>query len=159
MNLSHDETFKLIIAGTRLFPDYFDHEQTAFELLRDKTDDLLVNKFETHNIEFVSGCATGADRLGERYAHELQDTIHPAEKSVISLKQFPADWNKYGNSAGYKRNEEMGKYADALLAYWDGASRGTMHMINIMRELNKPVRVVRYTAVCNDLYPPNKRVA
>ena len=53
----------------------------------------------------------------------------------------------------------MCKYAVALLAYWDGASRGTMHMINIMRELNKPVRVVRYTAVCNDLYPPNKRVA
>ena len=155
MNLYHDETFKLIIAGTRLFPDYFNHEETAYELVRDKTDDLLVEKLGTHNIEFVSGCASGADRLGERYAEELQETIHPAEKSKITLKQFPADWNKHGKSAGYKRNQEMGNYADALLAYWDGASRGTMHMINIMRQLNKPVRVCYYTAVCNTLYPPN----
>jgi len=69
--------------------------------------------------EIVSGTAKGADRLGETYAQHYK----------IPLKRFPADWNSYRRSAGIIRNTEMAQYADALIALWDGQSRGTAHMI------------------------------
>lgn len=74
--------------------------------------------------EIVSGTARGVDRLGEAVAHEMG----------IPVKQFPADWNKngvYDKSAGYKRNEKMAKYADAVIIIWDGESNGTKHMWDI----------------------------
>jgi hypothetical protein len=85
--------------------------------------------------EVVSGTARGVDKLGEEWA----------ERKGIPVKRFPADWNKHGKSAGYLRNVEMGEYADALLALWDGESRGTKHMIDIMNKLGKPVKLVIVT--------------
>jgi hypothetical protein len=69
--------------------------------------------------EVVSGGARGVDRLGELWA----------ERWRIPVKRFPADWNKFGKSAGPIRNKEMGDYADALIAVWDCKSSGTGHMI------------------------------
>lgn len=70
--------------------------------------------------EVVSGAASGADALGEAWARQ----------SGIPCKQFPADWSKFGKSAGPRRNVEMANYADALIALWDGSSKGTKHMID-----------------------------
>ncbi len=84
--------------------------------------------------EVVSGMARGADMLGEEYANV----------NNLPVKRFPADWSKYGKSAGYKRNQEMAKYADALIAIWDGQSRGTGHMIDIATEAGLKVHVFRY---------------
>lgn len=69
--------------------------------------------------EVVSGCARGIDTDGERYAFSRD----------IPVKRFPANWNKYGKSAGYIRNTEMAKYADALAIFKGG--KGTKHMYNI----------------------------
>lgn len=69
--------------------------------------------------EVVSGGARGADALGEMYANA----------KGIPVKLFPADWNKYGKSAGPVRNAQMAAYAEALIAVWDGESRGTKNMI------------------------------
>ena len=80
----------------------------------------------------VSGTAQGADRLGEQWA----------SKHGIPVKQFPAQWRKHGHSAGYKRNETMADNADALIALWDGKSRGTKHMIDIARRKGLPVYVL-----------------
>lgn len=74
--------------------------------------------------EIVSGNARGVDRFGERYAKEHK----------LLIKIFPADWDRDGKSAGYKRNVQMARYSDALIAIWDGKSRGTAHMIDIARE-------------------------
>lgn len=101
--------FKVIIAGTRTFDDY--------DLLCRYADIKLSNIYEP--IEIVSGGARGADALGERYAKDRG----------YELRRFPADWNKYGKRAGYLRNVQMANYADALLAFWDGKSRGTKNMI------------------------------
>ena len=48
----------------------------------------------------------------------------------LPVHRFPADWEKYGRSAGPRRNKEMAEYADALIAIWDGKSRGTKNMID-----------------------------
>lgn len=114
---------KVIIAGSRGFSDY--------DLLCSKLDFLLSGQTD---IQIVCGEARGADTLGKRYAKE----------HGYDVLSFPADWNKYGKSAGYRRNKEMAETADALVAFWDGKSRGTANMISIMRTMKKPVRIVRY---------------
>lgn len=73
--------------------------------------------------EVVSGTARGVDQLGEAWAILVG----------IPVRRFPADWNRFGRSAGFRRNAEMAEYADALIAIWDGASRGTTHMIDLAR--------------------------
>ena len=115
--------FKVIVAGGRDFADY--------DLLKSKLDNLLVNR---NPVEIVSGTARGADKLGEFYA----------KRSQLALALFPADWDLYGKSAGFKRNAQMADYADALVAFWDGKSRGTMHMINLAKSAGLQVRVVNY---------------
>lgn len=69
--------------------------------------------------EVVSGCARGVDRLGEQWA----------ALNKLPVQQFPAKWYELGRSAGLVRNVVMAEYADALVAVWDGQSRGTRHMI------------------------------
>jgi len=113
----------VIIAGGRDFNNY--------DLLCRKADKILSRQDE---IEIVSGAAKGADKLGERYA----------EKRDHSITRFPADWGTFGNAAGYRRNVEMAVYADALIAFWNGKSNGTKHMINIARKQNLEVRVITY---------------
>lgn len=83
--------------------------------------------------EVVSGGARGADYLGENHAI----------CSDIDLTVFPADWGTYGKRAGVIRNIQMAEYADALIALWDGKSRGTQHMIETMQKQNKPIFVYR----------------
>lgn len=60
------------------------------------------------------------------------------------MKRFPADWGKYGKSAGVLRNKQMAEYADGLIAFWDGKSRGTANMIETAKGLGLRVRVARY---------------
>ena len=83
--------------------------------------------------EIISGTAQGVDKLGEQIA----------QKYGIPVKRFPADWSRFGKSAGYRRNTEMANYADTLVAVWDGQSKGTKHMIDIMLNLNKPFHIHR----------------
>lgn len=90
--------------------------------------------------EVVSGCARGVDRGGEQYA---------AACGNLPIKRFPItqqDWRTHGKSAGPRRNLAMAQYADALLAFWDGRSRGTEDMVRQMRDRGKPVRVVKVGA-------------
>ncbi len=111
---------KIIIAGSRTITDYDIVFDALFHFCWD-------NKLELEgklNVpEIVSGHAKGVDIIGEKIAknHNLKVTI------------FPADWNKYGKRAGYLRNEQMADYADALIAIWDGKSKGTKHMIDIAK--------------------------
>lgn len=81
--------------------------------------------------EIVSGGAQGVDFLAKLYA----------KKHTLKFTEFPAKWDEYGKSAGFVRNVQMADYADALIAIWDGKSKGTMHMIHTMNTRNKPVFV------------------
>ena len=113
---------KTIIAGSRDFNDY--------DLLKKQ-----INHYRNYKgvvTEIVSGCAKGADTLGEQYAVE----------NGIPLKYFRADWDTYGRAAGPIRNQQMAEYADVLIAVWDGKSKGTKNMIDNMNKLMKPVFIV-----------------
>lgn len=116
--------FRVIIAGTRDFSDY--------QLLRDKCDAILSSKRQDSNIVVVSGTARGADRLGERYARERG----------YKIRQFPADWLNDEKKAGPVRNAKMADNADALIAFWDGQSRGTKNMIETARRKGLAVRII-----------------
>ena len=120
---------KVIIAGGRDFKDY--------DLLCRKADYYLSRQDE---IEIVSGCAKGADKLGERYADERG----------YGIRRFPADWGTFGRRAGYLRNEDMAIYADALIAFWNERSKGTKHMIDIAEQHGLKVRVVIYNTENNE---------
>lgn len=81
----------------------------------------------------ISGGARGADRLGEVWARE----------NGVGCEVVRAQWDTYGKSAGYKRNQQMATMADALIALWDGESRGTKHMIEIAKRTGLRVHVQR----------------
>ena len=119
--------YRVIIAGCRDFEDY--------ALLKERCNHYLCEKMETHNVIIVSGHASGADTLGERFAeeHGLQCEIHPA------------DWGKYGRSAGPIRNAEMAEVSDVLIAFWDGQNPGTRSMIELARKKGLQVSVVYFT--------------
>ena len=121
------EYFRVIIAGGRDFNDY--------PLLKAKCDNILADKTATHRIIVVSGAAKGADSLGEQYAREKGYTV----------ERYPADWNTHGRAAGPIRNAQMANNADALIAFWDGQSKGTKSMINIAKTKGLGVRVISYT--------------
>lgn len=97
---------KTIVAGSR--------EITDINLVRQ-----AIKATPWQITEIVSGAARGVDSLGEAVAREVG----------LPIKRFPADWNGLGRRAGPLRNIQMAEYADALVAVWDGVSRGTAHMI------------------------------
>lgn len=116
---------KIIVAGGREFTDV--------DLMK-----LELNRLwkEIGAFTIVSGGAKGADQLGESVALSAS----------VPVVRYPADWDKYGKSAGYKRNEAMARVADGLIAFWDGESKGTGHMIDIAtREGLFPIIVIRYS--------------
>lgn len=85
--------------------------------------------------EIVGGRAKGADTMGEAYAAKYWHPFTP----------FPADWKTHGRSAGFIRNKQMADYADALIAFWDGKSRGTKHMIDTALSSGlSPIVIYRY---------------
>lgn len=102
---------RTIIAGSRTIRDYAlvkkSIEESGFKIT-----------------EVVSGLALGVDTLGIAWAKE----------NKIPVKKFHAYWDRNGKSAGIIRNNEMACYADALIAVYDGKSRGTAHMIKAANE-------------------------
>ena len=124
---------RVIIAGSRDFTDY--------QLLKEKCADLIsLHNPGTLPVRIISGTARGADRLGEQFA----------KQENYLLSRFPADWGKYGRSAGYRRNVEMAKFAiedgnkGLLIAFWDGKSKGTKWMIDIAKRYGLDVEVILY---------------
>lgn len=109
---------RVIIAGGRDIHDY----------------DLIVSAVNKANFRItavVSGGASGVDALGERYASEMNLPLHV----------YFADWKKHGKAAGPLRNAKMAEHADALIAIWDGQSKGTKNMIETAQKRGLAVYV------------------
>ncbi|MCM1233547.1 MAG: DUF2493 domain-containing protein [Ruminococcus flavefaciens] len=118
---------RVIVCGGRDFGDE--------TLLTTSLDEILA---EYDSFEIVTGGAKGADSIGDKYAIE-----HGMQRIV-----FPAKWDKFGKTAGYIRNAQMLQYAQeetpVVVAFWDGKSRGTKHMIDIATTGGAEVHIVRY---------------
>lgn len=124
---------RVIIAGSRSFNDYTLLKKEVIKALQ-------LHNATRDNIIIISGGARGADILGERFANEFN----------IRITKFIPDWNGLGKRAGYVRNEEMAKYAvenDAkgiLIAFWDGISKGTNHMINLAKKHGLEIHIISF---------------
>lgn len=124
-----NHNYHILIAGTRSFDDY--------ELMKKVCDTAFPILSEIGNIVIVSGAASGADRLGERYAYE----------NNYKVLRFPADWKKHGRAAGPIRNAEMAAIADFFILFWDGYSAGSENMLVNAQKHAVPGIVIRYTSV------------
>lgn len=102
------------------------------QLCADHGDEYLMPR---KNIRIVSGMARGADSMA----------IEWAVVNFVPVDEYPADWNGRGKRAGYERNERMAQNADALVAFWDGESKGTKHMIDLAFKYGLEVHVYRYS--------------
>lgn len=102
---------KVIIAGSRGVKDY----ATVLNAITDSQLKISC---------VLCGEAAGVDTLGKQWA----------EENGVTVQSFKPNWKKYGRGAGYATNKEMVDIADALIAIWDGKSKGTSHVINAARK-------------------------
>ncbi len=85
--------------------------------------------------EIVSGGAAGIDTLARDFAY----------KRGLPFIEFLPKYNIYGRAAPLKRNEQIAAYADAVIAFWNEKSKGTLYTIKLFQKLNKPVTVIPVT--------------
>ena len=137
---------RILIAGSRNFKDY----GLLYGTLMRHTD------VKHEEVEFISGKAPGADRLGEKFAKE--------RGMGEFMSGFPANWkdievegavirkNRYGEYnavAGNIRNRQMAEYlaeqddSEAFL-FWDGTSSGTKNMLDLLIEYSINTHIIYF---------------
>jgi hypothetical protein len=121
---------RVIIAGGRDFANYEFLEMACNELYENGAPWTRRRDWD----HILCGGAPGADRLGRRFGRERG----------IRVKEYPAPWETHGKAAGRLRNERMAEHADMLIAFWDGKSPGTKHMIETALARGLEVHVYRY---------------
>lgn len=83
--------------------------------------------------EIVSGGAKGVDNSAKQYALS----------HGIKFTEFLPEYDKYGRAAPLKRNIAIIEYSDIVIAFWDGKSRGTSHIIGNCKKRNIPVTIFK----------------
>ena len=120
------EQIKLAVVGSRSFAD----KALLFDIL-DRS---------RHRIQLiVSGGARGADTLAQEWAQARSlpcQVFHP---------KWQDEHGRFDRRAGFKRNVDVIKNADEVLAFWDGQSPGTKHAIELARKQNKVVQIVNFS--------------
>ncbi len=87
--------------------------------------------------EIIEGGASGVDYYAAIYARVLG----------MSVREYPADWKRYGRKAGPIRNRQMlDEVPDLVLAFWDGESPGTRDTIREAKRRGLPVEVAERAA-------------
>lgn len=125
-NTSNPRNLKIIIAGSRTINDY--------SILSQALKCAIQNNIITYaeSFEIVSGGAKGVDTLARKYARE----------SGYKLTEIKPNYRTNNDrGAPIRRNEDIARYGDVLLAIWDGKSLGTKHIISYTQKLNKPVYI------------------
>ena len=113
---------RIVIGGCRNYNDY-----TLFsEYVKS-----CLSEFISDNVTIISGHCSGVDCMAERYAKE----------NGLKCLVYPADWGKYGRAAGPIRNKALVENSDAIIAFWDGKSKGTKNLIDIAARQSKRIWV------------------
>lgn len=98
----------------------------------------VLEELGAQDAEIVSGAARGGDAFGEQYA----------KAHGLPVARFPAEWDKHGKSAGFRRNLQMVDYLKerpgrgVVIAFWNGESHGTMHTASNASGCGIPVYLV-----------------
>ena len=116
-------TKRVVIAGCRDYNNYEEAKRFIDYCISDIRKD--------YTVIIVSGGTQGADALGERYARE----------NNFKIERYIAEWDKYGKSAGPKRNKKMAEISDFVICFWDEKSRGTKSMIEYSKKCDKPIKI------------------
>lgn len=113
---------RILVCGSRTFTDA---QRMEIELRqRVRPGDVIVH-----------GAARGADQLANQAAARLG----------LKVQAYPAQWAQHGKRAGILRNIEMlDSGIDVVLAFWDGRSVGTRHVIELARKRGMDVNVITY---------------
>ncbi len=82
--------------------------------------------------EIVSGGAKGIDSCASEYA----------KRNGLKITVFLPQYEKYGRAAPIVRNQEIVDYADKIIAFWDGKSKGTRSVIKYAEKKGKPCDIV-----------------
>jgi hypothetical protein len=93
---------------------------------------LDLSKFINDDDEIITGGATGVDTLAIEYARIRN----------ISLRVFFPEYNVYGRAAPIIRNKKIVDYADRIIAFWDGSSRGTLSVIKYAKSIGKECEII-----------------
>lgn len=97
--------YRILFTGSRTWTDFELVERHILELASEQTDPICIH----------GHCPSGLDRFVDMICAQYN----------IPVERHPAEWNKYGRSAGQKRNAEMVKLgADECVAYIKDASPG-----------------------------------
>jgi len=118
---------RVAVVGSRTFAD----KAKLYEVLTKNFDRIRA---------IVSGGAKGADSLAVEWATDYG----------IPYLVFPALWRDpftgvYNKGAGFRRNRQIVEHADVVVAFWDGESAGTAHTIEMARQLNKSLRIIKFS--------------
>ena len=84
--------------------------------------------------EIVSGGAVGVDSCAAEYA----------QKNGLKLTVFLPEYHTYGRAAPIVRNKKIVEYADKVLAFWDGSSKGTLSVIKYAEKIGKPCGIILF---------------
>lgn len=82
--------------------------------------------------EIVSGGAVGVDSCAAEYA----------KKMGLKLTEFLPQYERYGRAAPIVRNKEIVDYADKIVVFWNGSSKGTLSVIKYAERIGKPFEVI-----------------
>ena len=95
--------------------------------------DVDLSKYIDQNVtEIVSGGARGVDSIAKKYAID----------NNIKYTELLPEYSKYARGAPIVRNRGIVDYADYVLAFWDGKSKGTEFVINYCKKTSKECYVV-----------------
>lgn len=82
--------------------------------------------------EIVSGGAVGVDNCAAEYARSRG----------IRLTVFLPQYKDFGRAAPIVRNRQIVDYADKIIVFWDGKSKGTLSVIKYAQKIRKPFEVI-----------------
>ena len=91
-----------------------------------------LERFVSLGDEIVSGGAKGVDQCAADYARA----------HGLKLTEFLPQYERYGRAAPLIRNRKIVEYADKLVVFWDGYSKGTHFVIQYAARIGKPCEVV-----------------
>ena len=131
----------ILVAGSRSFQEKWEDGMLISGWTQRMMNDVLTAALDTLGLMdsvgamdhiIVHGGARGVDQMAGKWALDL----------ALGVDVHPADWEKYGKRAGYLRNAEMVKIADAAIIVWDKTSKGTQHSIRLAHDKGIPYVVV-----------------